>query len=70
MYYLFMTDEKASLVRRNFGVSDSTWTSVCVIAAKTGRSKTEIVEEALARYVSTEEPRLFGQIKPARRSAP
>jgi hypothetical protein len=52
---------ESDLPRRNVGLSDASWASVGAIAAKTGRSKSEVVEEAISRFVEVEEPKLFNR---------
>lgn len=49
--------------RRNVELSDDAWASVGAIAGKTNRSKSEVVEEAVTRYATSEEQKLFGRAK-------
>jgi predicted transcriptional regulator len=45
--------------RRNVQVSDETWTGVSLVSAKTGLSKSAVVEKALSEYVDREVSKLF-----------
>jgi hypothetical protein len=56
-----MSRKAEILPRRSVGISRSVWISIGMIAVKTGRSKSEVVEEALARYAAVEGPKLFGK---------
>ncbi len=61
MYAYFVADENDKLPRRTIGMSERTWTNLGLIAVKTGRSKSEIVDEFVSAGLAAKWDEVFGQ---------